>query len=60
MPVEQLDLVFKHGDWIRAIIVWIDIERGRVLLSTSELEAEPGDMLRQPWIVYETATEKRP
>lgn len=59
MPVEQLDLVFKHGDWMRAMIVSIDIERGRVSLSTSELEAAPGDMLKQPWKVYETATEKK-
>jgi predicted RNA-binding protein with RPS1 domain len=60
MPVEQLDLVFKHGDWVRAMIVSMDIERGRVSLSTSELEVEPGDILKQPWKVYETATEKQP
>jgi len=60
MPVEQLDLVFKHGDWMRAMIVSIDLEKGRVSLSTSELEAEPGDMFKQPWTVYETATEKQP
>lgn len=35
------------------------VERGRVSLSTSELEVEPGDMLKQPWKVYETATEKQ-
>ncbi|MEG4572141.1 S1 RNA-binding domain-containing protein [Microcoleus sp. N3A4] len=57
MPVEQLDRVFKHGDWIRAMIVWMDIEKGRVSLSTSELEVEPGDMLKEPWKVYETAEE---
>lgn len=28
MPVEQLDRVFKQGDWIRAMIVWMDIEKG--------------------------------
>ena len=57
MPVEQLDRVFKHGDWIRAMIVWMDIEKGRVSLSTSDLEVEPGDMLKHPWKVYETAEE---
>lgn len=57
MPVDQLDLVFKHDDWIRAMIVWMDIDKGRVSLSTSELEVEPGDMLKQPWKVYETAEE---
>jgi small subunit ribosomal protein S1 len=55
MPVEDLHLVFKPGDWVRSIIVWMDIEKGRVSLSTSELELEPGDMLKQPWKVYETA-----
>ncbi len=55
MPVDQLDLVFKHDDWIRAMIVWMDIEKGRVSLSTSDLEVEPGDMLKEPWKVYETA-----
>jgi ribosomal protein S1 len=59
MPVEKLDTIFKNGDWVRAIIVWMEIEKGRVSLSTSELEVEPGDMLKHPWKVYETATEKR-
>lgn len=57
MPIEQLDRVFKQGDWIRAMIVWMDIERGRVSLSTSDLEVAPGDMLKEPWKVYETAEE---
>ena len=57
MPVEQIERAFKQGDWIRAMIVSLDIERGRVLLSTSDLEVEPGDMLKEPWKVYETAAE---
>ena len=57
MPVEQIECAFKQGDWIRAMIVSLDIERGRVLLSTSDLEVEPGDMLKEPWKVYETAEE---
>lgn len=55
MPPEQLDLVCNNGDWIRAMIIWMDIEKGRVSLSTRELEVEPGDMLTKPWKVYETA-----
>jgi predicted RNA-binding protein with RPS1 domain len=55
MPIEQLDPLFKEHDWIRAMIVDLDIERGRISLSTSDLEVEPGDMLKQPWKVYETA-----
>jgi len=57
MPVEQIERAFKQGDWIRAMIVSINIERGLVLLSTSDLEVEPGDMLKEPWKVYETAEE---
>jgi predicted RNA-binding protein with RPS1 domain len=53
--IEDLDRFFKEGDWIRAMIVWMDIEKGRISLSTSDLEVEPGDMLKQPWKVYETA-----
>ncbi len=56
-PIQQIDMLFKHGDWIRAMIVSIDIERGPVLLSTKDLEVEPGDMLKEPWKVYETAEE---
>lgn len=55
LPIEQLDNVFKVGSWIRAMIIDLDIEKGRVSLSTSDLEVEPGDMLEQPWKVYETA-----
>lgn len=39
------------------MIVWMDIEKGRVLLSTSDIEPEPGDMLRNPLIVYKKAEE---
>jgi predicted RNA-binding protein with RPS1 domain len=57
MPVERIDRIFKHGDWIRSMILAIDIERVRVTLSTSVLEVEPGDMLKYPLKVYETAEE---
>lgn len=53
--IEDLDRFFKEGDWIRAMIVWMDIEKGRISLSTSDLEVESGDMLKHPWKVYETA-----
>ncbi len=56
-PVDHPELVFQVGDWVRAIIVWIDVEKGRVSLSTSDLENEPGDMLRDPLFVYEKAEE---
>ena len=57
LPVEHPEQVFKCNDSIRAMIVWMDVEKGRVLLSTSDLEPEPGDMLKQPLKVYEKAEE---
>lgn len=57
LPIESPEQVFQIGDWVRAIIVWMDIEKGRVLLSTSDLEPEPGDMLCNPLHVYERAEE---
>ncbi|MEO0511248.1 MAG: S1 RNA-binding domain-containing protein [Verrucomicrobiota bacterium] len=57
LPLESLEQIFQVGDWVRAIIVWMDIEKGRVLLSTSDLESEPGDMLCNPLCVYERAEE---
>lgn len=57
LPIESPDLVFQNGDWVRAIIVWMDIEKRRVLLSTSDLEPEQGDMLCNPLHVYQRAEE---
>lgn len=56
-PVEHPEQIFQLGDWVRAIIISIDVEKGRVSLSTSDLEHEPGDMLKDPLIVYEKAEE---
>lgn len=39
------------------MVVWMDVEKGRVLLSTSDLEPEAGEMLKQPLKVYEKAEE---
>ncbi|BBD70958.1 ribosomal protein S1 [Nostoc commune NIES-4072] len=55
--VEHPQQVFQVGEWVRAIITWIDVEKGRVSLSTSDLEVEPGDMLKDPLRVYEKAEE---
>lgn len=57
LPVEHPERVFKCNDWVRAMIVWMDVEKGRVLLSTSDLEPEPGDILKQPLTVYKKAEE---
>jgi ribosomal protein S1 len=47
----------QKNDWIRAIIIDLDIERSRFTLSTKVLEPEAGDMLNEPWKVYEQAEE---
>ncbi len=57
LPIEHPDQGFEVGDWVRAIIVWMDIEKVRVLLSTSDLEPEPGDMLNNPLQVSERTEE---
>lgn len=49
--------IFKVNDEVKAAIVWMDVERSRILLSTKALESEPGDMLRNPQIVYQKASE---
>lgn len=37
-------------------MIWnVDEDRGRLALSTKQLEREPGDMLRDPQLVFEGA-----
>lgn len=55
IPIVHPQEVFYVGDWVRAIIVWMDMDKRRVLISTSDLEVEPGDILKNPLQVYETA-----
>jgi hypothetical protein len=47
--------VFNCGDWLRAVVVKLDIERLKVSISTNVLEMKAGDMLKHPLKVYETA-----
>lgn len=53
LPVEDAEKVFNLNDWVRAKIVHLDIEKGRVTLSTKDLEIEAGQMLIEPWNVYQ-------
>lgn len=55
LPVENPQQVFKVGDWVRAIIVYLDVEKYRVALSTKDLETEPGQIFTEPWTVYQNA-----
>ncbi|MEW6498458.1 MAG: S1 RNA-binding domain-containing protein [Cyanobacteriota bacterium] len=57
LPVEHPEQIFQVDDWVRAIVVWLDVERGAVSLSTGDLEPESGDMLKDPLIVYANAEE---
>jgi predicted RNA-binding protein with RPS1 domain len=57
LQIEDLNQVFQQDDWVRAIIIDLDIDLNRITLSTRVLEREAGDMLNEPWQVYETAEE---
>lgn len=49
--------VLQPGDKLKVMILTQDRERGRISLSTKKLEPTPGDMLRNPSLVYESAEE---
>lgn len=52
--VDEVDLnsIFKVDDEIKAVVISMDIAKRRVAVSTKELEIEPGDMLKDPQLVY--------
>ncbi|MGB5712899.1 MAG: S1 RNA-binding domain-containing protein [Waterburya sp.] len=49
--------VFGVNDELKVMIIDLDAERGRISLSTKQLEPEPGDMLKNRQIVFEKAEE---
>lgn len=49
--------VFNVNDEIKVMIIDLDAERGRISLSTKQLEPEPGDMIRNRDRVYDQAEE---
>ena len=49
--------VFGVNDELKVMIIDLDAERGRISLSTKQLEPEPGDMLKNPNLVFEKAEE---
>jgi small subunit ribosomal protein S1 len=49
--------VFNVNDEVKVMIIDLDADRGRISLSTKQLEAEPGDMVRDPLVVYAGAEE---
>ncbi|KAL4441481.1 hypothetical protein ABPG77_001985 [Micractinium sp. CCAP 211/92] len=55
--ITNVDKVLAEGDRIKVMVLSQDRERGRVALCTKKLEPTPGDMLRDPALVYEKAEE---
>jgi small subunit ribosomal protein S1 len=53
--VESLDSIFYDGMRVKVMVIDHDKVNGRVALSTKTLEAEPGDLIRDPSRVFESA-----
>lgn len=49
--------VFNVNDEVKVMIIDLDADRGRISLSTKQLEPEPGSMVKNPQLVYEKAEE---
>jgi small subunit ribosomal protein S1 len=49
--------VFGVNDQLKVMIIDLDAERGRISLSTKQLEPEPGDMVKNPQVVFDKAEE---
>jgi small subunit ribosomal protein S1 len=47
--------VFGVNDELKVMIIDLDAERGRISLSTKQLEPEPGDMVKNPQAVFDQA-----
>ena len=56
-PFDEPHSVFQVNDEVKAMILDVDVLRCRIFLSTKQLEPEPGDMLKNPQLVYEKAEE---
>lgn len=55
--VVSVDKILREGDKLKVMVLSMDPQRGRVTLSTKKLEPTPGDMLRDPQLVFERAEE---
>ncbi len=47
--------VFNVNDEVKVMIIDLDAERGRISLSTKQLEPDPGAMVKDPKLVYDSA-----
>ncbi len=55
--IETPHSVFNVNSEVKVMIIDLDAERGRISLSTKQLEPDPGDMVRNPQTVYDRAEE---
>lgn len=55
--VADIGAILKDGGEVKCMIINQDKEKGRISLSTKTLEPEPGDMVRNPALVFEKADE---
>ena len=55
--IEDLEKVLQPGMQVKCMIIDHDKVNGRIALSTKTLEAQPGDMLVDPAMVFEKAEE---
>ncbi|EFJ25818.1 hypothetical protein SELMODRAFT_271018 [Selaginella moellendorffii] len=55
--ITTVENVLSPGDKLKVMVLSHDKDRGRISLSTKKLEPTPGDMLRNPSLVYEKADE---
>lgn len=55
--IEDLEKVMQPGMPVKCMIIDHDKVNGRIALSTKTLEPEPGDMLKDPDMVFEKAEE---
>mmetsp|Transcript_30144 Transcript_30144/g.66828 ORF Transcript_30144/g.66828 Transcript_30144/m.66828 type:complete len:438 (-) Transcript_30144:933-2246(-) len=55
--ITSVDKILREGDKLKVMILSQDKDRNRVTLSTKKLEPTPGDMLKDPQLVFEKAEE---
>mmetsp|Transcript_29110 Transcript_29110/g.61929 ORF Transcript_29110/g.61929 Transcript_29110/m.61929 type:complete len:406 (-) Transcript_29110:86-1303(-) len=55
--INDLEAVLEPGQKIKCMIIDHDKANGRIALSTKTLEPEPGDMIKNPELVYAQADE---
>ncbi|CAB9513259.1 30S Ribosomal protein S1 [Seminavis robusta] len=55
--IDDLEKVLQPGMQVKCMIIDHDKMNGRIALSTKTLEPEPGDMLKDPALVFEKAEE---